>query len=316
MLGWAAASGVEPLWLSHSKRVGPVALASLWRQLHRNRPGLLYTLTVIPNIWGRVLGALEGVPAVVSGWRNFHPKQHEWLLWRLSRRIICNAEVLKGVMVSRCGVDPKRIAVIRNGVDVEYFAPRPEGRAPVPTVLYAGRLVAEKNPVGLLECFRIAAQRLPDARFLMIGNGKLRETAVAFIGRHDLRHRVELLSGQSEIRQYLHKAWIFAMASRREGSPNIILEAMASGLPVVATRAGGVVELVDDGVNGILCDHDNPVQFAEALVRLLGDSRLRESMGIRAREKVLRSHTIRAMVRSTEQTLLEAWREGEHTRVR
>ena len=103
--------GVKIVRLSGARRVGPVALTRLAWRLCRQRPDVLYTLTVVPNIWGRLFAGLLGVP-VVSGYRSLHPRQHEWLLHRFSARIIANAAALKEQLASCSGIVPDQITVV------------------------------------------------------------------------------------------------------------------------------------------------------------------------------------------------------------
>ncbi len=310
MLPMAHEAGVEVRWLSHCGRVSPMAILRLTHALLRERPDILYTLTVVPNIWGRLMGRLARVPVIVSGYRNLLPKQHERWLWRLSDRIICNAWALKETMTHRFGVEPSRVAVIPNGVDTTFFLPAPEKRAAEPTVVTVGRLVWEKDPLSLVEAFALAAGRLPQARFVMVGKGPLTGKVEERIRSRGLEERVTLTPCASDVREILQQAWAFALGSVSEGVPNAILEAMSTGLPVVATRVGGIPELVQDGETGILVRPHDPAGLASALVALLQDAPRRQAMGVRARQRALAHHSLEAMTRSTERVIMEALDRG------
>jgi glycosyltransferase involved in cell wall biosynthesis len=292
-------------WLSRSSWVGPHSILNLLWKLLRYRPHILYTLTVVPNIWGRLLGRMAGVPAIISGYRSLLPKQYEKWLWRLSDRIICNAEILKEKMAERFDVDPSRISVIPNAVDVDLFFPRMEERTPEPTILYIGRLVRDKAPFNLLEAFRVVSEKVPPARFLIIGNGHLEKSLKSRIAALSLNSKIRMIPGTRNILPFLRKSWIFAMASDREASPNGILEAMACGLPVVATRVGGIPELLEDGSSGVLVEPGNPLQLAETIVELLENKEKREKLGIEARKRVTAANNISRMVQQTEEVILE-----------
>lgn len=303
----AAEAGINVVWLSKSKWVTPLAIAHLAWRLLRQRPQILYTLTVVPNIWGRILGALARVPAVVSGYRSLMPRQQERFLWRLSDKIICNAEVLKEIMIHRFAVAPARIAVIPNAVDAAWFHPEPAAQDPQPTVVFVGRLVAEKDPMNLLEAFQLVAARLPQAQFEIIGNGPFKLEMKARIQSSSLESKIKLLPATADIRPALRRAWVFVLPSASEASPNAIIEAMAMGLPVIATRVGGIPELVVDGITGLLVQPHNPASLAEAIVALLTNEVQRRSMGERSRERILAYHSIQSMVSQTEQVLVEAF---------
>lgn len=310
----AAETGARIVHLSRSSWVSPRALTRLAWELWRRRPDVLYTLTVVPNIWGRILGRLASVPVIISGYRSLFPKQYERWLWRLANRIICNAGTLKDVMVKRFSVNPNRIAVIPNAVDSATFRSPQNARAPEPTVLSVGRLVKEKDPLNLVEGFRLVAEKLPNALFRIIGNGPLKQEVEARIKALSLDSRVELLPATSNIMPHLARSWVFTLASAMEASPNVILEAMSMGLPVVATRVGGIPELVQDGKTGILVKPGDPEDLAEALVTILTDEPKRLAMGVRSRQTVVENHALETMVRRTEQVIVEAVQEASAKR--
>ena len=310
MVPTAHAGGTKPFWLSKSSFVGPRALTHLAFKLMQKPPDILYTLTVVPNIWGRLFGTLAKVPVIVTSMRDLYPKQYESWMWPLSTRIICNAHVLKDVIIERYRVHPERIAVVPNAVDPHSFTPEFSQKASEPTVLYVGRLAKEKDLITLLEAFRLTLQRIPNARLDMLGNGADRRKLETFIRRHSLESRVRLIAGQTDPRPLYKQAWVFAMSSVREAAPNVLLEAMATELPVVGTSVGGIPELAKDGETGIIVEPSNPTALAGALVRLLTDEELRRAMGKRGRERVLRFHTLDGMVAETQNVLVRAFHEA------
>lgn len=306
MLPLAEETGVKIVWLSQSARVGAVSLFCLLTTIRRFRPDILYTLTVVPNIWGRLFGRVSGVPVIVSGFRNVVAEPLERWLWRFSTRIICNAEAGREFLVQQFSVNSERLAVVPNAVDTSYFCPDEHYREPNPMIVSIGRLVEQKDPLTLLEAFRQMGHDLPAARLVLVGNGHLRETLQHYVGDHSLGSRVEILPGTSDTRSLLRRAWVFAMSSLYEGSPNVILEAMSTGLPVVSTSVGGISELVRDGETGFLIEPGNSADLAKALTNLLNDRERCRSMGNRARECMLHGHSAETMVRRTEQVLLDA----------
>jgi len=305
MMAMAESAGITIVRFSHYSWVGPLALLGLWARLRHSRPDVLYTLTVIPNTWGRFLGHLSGVPVIVSSFRNRIAPQFEKWLSRWSTRIVCNAESLKEMIVRQFSVDPQRMTVIPNGVDTDFFSPEENRTATEPTVVYVGRLVPQKAPLTLLEGFRLALQKIPEARLVMIGNGPLKPDVEHFISSHGLTSCVSLLPGTPDVRSHLRRARIFALASLFEGSPNVMIEAMATGLPIVATKVDGIPELLTHGLSGLLVEPENPSALAEAFTALLPDEAKCREMGIQARKKVLTDHSLERMVRDTENVFLE-----------
>jgi glycosyltransferase involved in cell wall biosynthesis len=151
---------------------------------------------------------------------------------------------------------------------------------------------------------------------IVLGNGYLRDSMQAFIRSNGLQSRVSLLAGICDIRAHLRKAWVFALPSRYEGSPNAVLEAMAVGLPIVATSVGGVPEILRNGQTGLLVEPGDPVALARALTDLLQNQSRREAMGEDARETAVRVHSLDNMVAEMERLIAEIVNQNEASRGR
>ena len=291
----ASAAGIEVVQLSNARRAGPLSLVRLGWRLWRRRPDLLYTLTGVPNIWGRLFAGVLRIP-VVTGYRSLHPKQGERWLHYLSNRIIADASALKEVMVTRFGVDSERIAVIPNAVDAEFFTPDRTAQSPEPLIVCVARSVAEEDFPTLLEAFRLVQREVPDACLDIVGAGPLALPSVA---------KIRLLPPVNDVRPYLRRAKVFVLASASEASSNAITEAMACGLPVVAPRAGGVPELVIHAETGLLVPPGDPAALAAALVSLLRDEPRCEALGAAGRERGSAMFSIPEMMRRSEAIFLE-----------
>ncbi len=304
MASLAGQTGVLVKWFSKGGRVNPITLYRFFRYLARNRPIYLYSLTAVPNIWSRIFGSFLAVPVIISSYRSLHTRQWERLLWPLSTHIICNAEAIKTRMIRHHRVDARRISVVANGVDTEYYHPNPSKKVSWPVLLFSGRFVYEKDPVTALRAFQLVFTAIPEARMVIIGKGKMLSKLKECISQESLEEYVTLLPGTVEVRKYLHTSWVLLMSSLCEGSPNMLLEAMACGLPVVATRVGGIPELIDHGTNGFLVPPGDPASLADYAIKLLRDERLRVEMGSNARKRVVNNHNLHDCVRLTEKVLL------------
>lgn len=182
------------------------------------------------------------------------------------------------------------LAVVPNGVDSTRFRPLPPRHDDAAVVLFVGRLVAQKGVDILLRAFAAVLTRLPQARLVVAGDGDQAlylQRLARYLG---VMSRVEFVgwqSGEDLVRCY-GRADVVAMPSRYEPFGLVALEAMSCGRPVVATRTGGLAEVIDDGRTGILVPAGDHLRFAQALVRLLTDDQAREKAGLAAREEALR----------------------------
>jgi glycosyltransferase involved in cell wall biosynthesis len=200
---------------------------------------------------------------------------------RRTSQMICNSEYL--ARYTR-GSDlwPPPIKVIYNGIDLERFQPVPMPQAGPPTIAVVANLRAYKGHERFLRAFRGLRQMVPGAKALLVGDGPDRERLLALSSILGLEDDVTFVGQVGDPRPFIARSHILVLASSHEGFPNAILEAMAMGRPVVATRVGGVPELVRHGVDGLLTSLD-PHSLATAMVTLLKDERLRTQMGVEAR---------------------------------
>ncbi len=293
-------TGVRVKWLSRADSVSPFALFRLFLGLARHRPAVLYSLTVVPNIWARIFGRLLGLPVVISSCRSMQAKQWERILWPLSSHIICNAGSIKKKLISCHKVRPERISVVKNGVDTGYFRPSAEKKSPRPLLLFSGRLESVKDPLTALRSFQLVLREIPGARMVVTGNGRLAPQLEQFIREQSLTDHITLLPGTADVRSFLQESWVLLLSSRNEGSPNILIEAMACGVAVVASSVGGVPEIIRHGENGFLVSPGELDAFARTACMLLKDGNLRTVIGEKARESVVASHDVKDCVRLTE----------------
>lgn len=193
------------------------------------------------------------------------------LAFRGSRAIVVNSHDVANYIVRHYRAPRDRIRVVYNGIDIDRFHPvGVAGEAPGPIVT-VGRLVGQKNHDLFLRAAAALAQQATAVRFTLVGDGPLRATLEATAHSLGIGERVEFLGERGDIENVLRGASQFWLTSRWEGMPNVVLEAMASGVPVLATDVGGVRELIRDGVDGFVLPADDAVGFARQAHLLLGD---------------------------------------------
>jgi glycosyltransferase involved in cell wall biosynthesis len=279
---------------------------NLWRRLRGGGIDLLMPFTVVPNIWGRILGRLARVPVIVGNCRGgTSPRQqHERWLWPLADLILCNAAAIQATLVENHGVPRPRLTVILNGVDTEFYCPGAAGpRSNPPVILSVARLVPDKDHDTLIAAFSQVSAAFPEAELWLVGDGPRRQAIQEQVRRSLAPERVRFWPGQPDIRPLLHQACLVVLSSRYEALPNVVLEAMAAGLPVAATRVGGLPELVVPGRTGWLGRPGDAPALAAAMSQALGDADVREALGRAGRARAVGDFSLEAMTRRYETVL-------------
>jgi L-malate glycosyltransferase len=306
--------GLPLTWLGRRRFMGPDSLIRLWWRLKTQPVDLLVLLTGVPNIWGRLLGRLTQVPLIVGTWRGTGcpDNNYEKWLWPYAHHFLCNAAALKSMMIERFGVPEDRMTVIHNGVNLEYFRPAAFPRPPDrQVVLCIARLVPEKNHETLITAFARVAGRHPEAELWLVGDGP-RQKAIRRLAHGLLSPRqVRLIPGQSDLLPLLRQSSLLALSSVQEGLPNVVLEAMAAGLPVVATEVGGLSEVVKHGETGWLVPPRDVAALADSISQLLGDAAKCAAFGRAGRKLVERRFAVADMVRRHEEVFLQLLQGGD-----
>jgi sugar transferase (PEP-CTERM/EpsH1 system associated) len=287
--------------------------ARMWRTLRSLQPDIVHTrnLGTVDMQW---VAAAARVPHRVHGehgWEATDPTGRG--LKNLWIRRACRPVVHRYVPMSQdiarwlerdVRVDPSRIRQLYSGVDTERFAPGivpastgTEGpRTGLLTIGTVGRLDPVKDQAILLQAFAALQSRVPDARLVIVGDGPLRGTLRTLATSLGIADAVTFTGARDDTPDLLRAMDVFVLPSVNEGISNTILEAMATGLPVVARRVGGNPELVVDGATGALYDGAGPQGLEEALARYLTNPSLRQAHGRAARERAVQCFSLDAMV--------------------
>jgi sugar transferase (PEP-CTERM/EpsH1 system associated) len=309
--------------LALGKRDGkdPLCYFRLWRLLRRLRPDIVHTRN-LPTLDAILVAVAAGVPHRVHGehGRDILELQGNNRKYNFLRRL-CRPLVDSYIPLSRdlafwlrntIAVPERKIMQIYNGVDIETFRPGRKERNPLPrsglseedtlVIGTVGRLARVKDPVTLVQAFLRLLECLPDAkgglRLAIIGDGPLREQIEELLVTAGATDRVWLAGARDDVPALLRGLDIFVLPSLAEGISNTLLEAMATGLPVIATRVGGTPELVIEGVTGTLVPPADVAAMADALKLYVERPDLRHEHGRAARERVEREFDIAKMIRS------------------
>ncbi len=198
------------------------------------------------------------------------------------------------------GVPARKIHTIRNGVDSDVFSMRPRALGPLRRIITVANLRAEKGHDTLLAAARRVVRDQPEVEFLFVGDGPLRRVLEDQAHADGLARHVRFLGERSDIAALLGAADLFVLPSRSEALPNSVLEAMAAGLPVIATRVGGVPELIESGLNGMLVPPDHPDALTAVMLDLIRRPTFALKLGRAARAKVESRFSFERMVSAFE----------------
>ena len=250
---------------------------------------IVHTCELYSNIFGLPAAAFAGVDVRIGNRRELRTPDKsaaqlacQGFAYKTAHIVVANSTAAAEQLRSE-GVPAHKIRMIPNGVDVRAFEPV-SPRARIRRIVTVANLRPEKGHDTLLAALTRIAERQPDAELAIVGDGPLRGALADDVATRGLGSRVSFLGQRSDIPALLGASDVFVLASRSEASPNGVIEAMAAGLPVVSTRVGGVPELIDSGVNGLLVDPDDPVALGNAVLELMDRPDFASRLGRAARD--------------------------------
>ena len=279
------------------------------RWCRRERIEVLQTCDFYANIFGLPGAALAGVPVRIGSRRDLNPDKSPAQIrlqrqaYRCATTVVANCAAARGILLAE-GLAPASIAVIPNGVDRprhESAGVAAEQRTRVITV---ANLRPEKNHETLIAAADLLSADFPDVEFQIVGDGPRRSELEALVRSRRLDDRVSFLGHREDVGRLLSEASIFALPSRSEAFPNGAIEAMAAGLPVVASAVGGLLDLIEHGRTGLLIEPGNPTALADALRQLLTNQTAAARIGEHARAHVQQRYSFERMVKAFEDLYL------------
>jgi glycosyltransferase involved in cell wall biosynthesis len=291
----------------------------LARHIARRRIDIVHCYSFYGNVFAIPPARAAGAPVVIASIRDRAPyltpmqKRAQRLVCRLADRILVNADAVKDWLIAE-RYDTAKIVVIRNGVDVRSERPAVSERIlnelglppRVPLVGVVSRLQRLKGLEPFLEAAAVVARRFREVRFLIVGDAgpedrSYRAGLTELAWRLGLGDRVVFAGLRTDVPELLACVTVSVMPSLDEALSNALLESMAAGVPVVATRVGGTPEAIEDGVTGVLVPPNEPDALANAICRVLADPSLGARLGRAARQAAAERFSTRQMVQATEQ---------------
>ena len=273
------------------------------RFMRRRRVAVAHAFDFYANLMLIPAARMTGIPVVIGSQRQLgdllRPLQYRVQLdmFRFADCVVVNSRVVRDRLM-RDGLPERKIALIANGLPEEAFAPAEPALASLPGSLRVGMVARMNTRAKNHELFLAAAARLvgefENVEFVLVGDGPLRSELEAGAERLGIRQQVKFLGDRRDVRAVLASLDISVLPSSSESLSNVIIESMAAGLPVVATRVGGNPELVTESTGILVPAHDGE-GLANGIARLLRDSAMRKQMGREARRFAESNFTTRQM---------------------
>ena len=289
----------------------PVAIYKSARIIDKIRPDIVHLHSAHAHTIGLLASKISShKPKTVSSRRvDFHIKS----LWKYKsvERIIAISDGVKKVLLED-GISDEKISVVHSGVDLsrsenvcgDYLYDELKIDKNDNVVGVVASLAPHKDLKNFLQAAAIIKKKLPNTKFLIVGEGKLKSDLIQFTDKFKISDSVIFTGFRTDVPQLLSIFDVFVLSSYLEGLCTSVIDAMASGISVVATNVGGVGELVDDGVNGFLVPPRNPEILAEKTIKILTDKNLQQKFSQNSKIKA-KNFSKEKMVEGTEKVYLE-----------
>jgi glycosyltransferase involved in cell wall biosynthesis len=306
--------GFEGIEFRINNRLNPFdvlsALVKLYHFLKTKKIDIIHMYGFYTNILGRIVARRAKTPIVITGLRmeKFGRNGLHSLLERMTSNwsdlYISVSGRGRELILKKSWIPPNKVVVVHNGIESDWA----NGRIRNTQSTNIG-MIADFNKFKAQEEVVLAApkilEKFPNARFVLAGKGETKKSIVEMINHLGLNSFFTLPGLVSDVQQVLSQLSIFVLATHTEGLPVSILEAMSFGLPVVATKVGGIPELVEDGVTGILVKPNSPVEIASAIIKLLSDPGKANRMGEAGKSKVRKEFSLEQMMQRLQQHYLD-----------
>lgn len=291
------------------------AFFHLWFIALRTKPGVLHAYLPLTSFLGSLAGRISGIPRIITSRRALGTHQDRHPLWKpfdraanmMSHYVTVNSRAVGNDAMARDRVDPKKLCLIPNGIDAVRFERAAVKRETMRNafgldarsvgVVVVGNLLPYKGHADLLHALPHIANGKPATRYFLVGEDRGIGAGLMRMAKElGVSEQVIFLGRREDVAEIMAAMDIFVMPSHEEGFSNALLEAMASGLAVVATDVGGNPEALEDGNLGILVPPHNPAALAAAINCLLADGDARLKLGARAKKAMSTKYTVAAMV--------------------
>ncbi len=307
--------GVEVIELQRRKHIEFARLFKLVKLLKQINPDIVHTYMFSANSYGRIAALMAKVPIIIASERNLPDLGMEKTIYQIpvdkflsffSQAIICNSYKASEALVKKYKFQSKKVFSIHNGIDTNYFLSALSSHhreiSNQKVIGTIGRLCSQKNHKLFLDMAKIVLVKCEnkDLKFVIVGDGELKPELERYAQYLGIKNKMVFTGARNDIPKLLLDVDVFVMTSLYEGLPNVMMEAMLAGLPVVATHVGGVDELIRDGETGFLCPSNNPLALADRVAMLINNKEEAQRLGENGKRRILNEFGVKKMVKHTE----------------
>ncbi len=275
----------------------------LW--FRKNQPSVVHTHLFTADTWGRLAAFISRVPCIINtvhstnAWKGPIHRIVDQMLSLVSSKVVACSDEVANVLKTSFKISNNRIRVISNGIDFRRFESLKlttineidSLSSGVIKIVVVGRLHPAKGHFDLINAIFKLKNANTSFHVFLVGEGELHAEIVKQCNEKDITNYITLLGQRSDIPSILAKTDLFVMPSHWEGLPMALLEAMAMSMPVIATRVGGIPNVIKDGVNGLLIDKCDEIALEEKILLLLSDAELRMKLGNEAKKTVIEKYS-------------------------
>ncbi|HBY02384.1 MAG TPA: hypothetical protein DEG92_07610, partial [Rikenellaceae bacterium] len=272
--------------------------------LRRKRPDIVHTYLDTANVFGVLAAKLAGVKTIITSRRDlgvFRSKLMETLMGFLSNRVykvVCVCKAAAAECLRRERLNGYNITVIHNGIKFTEYQ-KVNTRMLLDHIVFCNVAVANRKEKGhedLVRAFALVLESLPNARLKFIGGGHLLPGLKNLAGDLGISEKITFVGHSNDVPSQLKDATVFILPSHSEGISNALLEAMAMGIPVIATKVGGNTEVVIDSLSGFLVEPQNPEVLANAMLSIITNKKQLLKMGEEAQKRIGDLFTFERMI--------------------
>ncbi|MCD6460213.1 glycosyltransferase [bacterium] len=303
-------NNIEFVSLNMKSKLDFTVVFRLFNLIRKNNVDILHTYLFHANILGRAVGRIAKVPLIFSGqrnvdlWRNFFHNAADRLTVKFCEKIISNSSAGKEFLVKNVGIEQDKILVVPNGINVENYNQVKHKAKKTINFSVVASLTRKKGHSYLFKSFQKMYANNKNVKLMIIGTGPLKNELEQLSVDLGINENTVFLGFLDNPAKYLEQSDIFVLPSLWEGMPVALMEAMACGLPCIASDVGGVGELIDNNISGILVKPKDIDALYESMLRLISSPDERAKLGEGARKKISNCYSKKNMINQLEQIYL------------